>query len=65
MDFRLFLKFQTALSVWNVEFSLNFTLLEVNPELLLADDIDSHGQAFYTDLYTMIDTLPLPYRSDS
>lgn len=34
----------------------------VNPELLLADDIDSHGQAFYTDLYTMIDTLPLPYR---
>ena len=35
---------------------------EVNAELLHADELDTNGQAFYTDLYTMIDTLPLPYR---
>eukprot|EP00439_Symbiodinium_sp_Y106_P087003 s744_g38.t1 len=35
----------------------------VSPELLQAgDDLDSTGHAFYTDLYTMIDTLPLPYK---
>eukprot|EP00435_Cladocopium_sp_Y103_P001161 s3383_g1.t1 len=34
----------------------------VSAELLHADDLDTNGQAFYTDLYTMIDTLPLPYR---
>lgn len=34
----------------------------VNAELLHADELDTNGQAFYTDLYTMIDTLPLPYR---
>ena len=40
------------------------TLAEVSPELLQAgDDLDSTGQAFFTDLYTMIDTLPLPYKS--
>ncbi|CAK9024316.1 Ankyrin repeat domain-containing protein 46 [Durusdinium trenchii] len=34
----------------------------VNTELLHSDEIDTDGQAFYTDLYTLIDTLPLPYR---
>ena len=36
---------------------------KVSPELLQAgDDLDSTGHAFFTDLYTMIDTLPLPYK---
>ena len=40
------------------------TSFQVSPELLQAgDDLDSTGHAFYTDLYTMIDTLPLPYKS--
>ncbi|CAJ1357209.1 unnamed protein product [Effrenium voratum] len=34
----------------------------VSADLLQTDDLDPNGQAFFTDLYTFIDTLPLPYR---